>query len=68
MTVNVSPAISADLSLNAIVALQPRALDLFNRLGLDSCCGGAKTLAVVCAAHELRLDDVLRDLHALTDH
>ena len=67
MTVNNAPPITADLSLNAITALQPRALEVFNRLGLDSCCGGAKTLAAVCSAHQLPLDDVLRDLHALAD-
>lgn len=57
--------ITEDLSLNQIAAQQPRALEVFDRLGLDSCCGGAKSLAVVCETHRLSLDDVLRDLRAL---
>lgn len=58
-------SLSGDLSLNQIAAQQPRALEVFDRLGLDSCCGGAKPLAVVCEKHNLNLDDVLRDLQAL---
>ena len=57
--------ITGDLSLNQIAAQQPRALEVFDKLGLDSCCGGAKSLAVVCEKHQLSLDDVLRDLQAL---
>ena len=57
--------ITGDLSLNEITAQQPRALEVFDKLGLDSCCGGAKSLAVVCEKHQLSLDDVLRDLQAL---
>jgi len=65
---NSSPStpITGDLSLNDITAQQPRALEVFDRLGLDSCCGGAKSLSLVCEKHHLKLDDVLRDLHALT--
>ncbi len=54
------------LSLNDIAALQPRALEVFDRYGLDSCCGGAKTLAHVCEKHQLDLDAVLRALRALS--
>lgn len=58
--------LTGDLSLNEIAAIQPRALEVFNRYGLDSCCGGAKTLALVCEKHGLSLDDVLRDIRALS--
>jgi len=65
MSVNTDAPITGALSLNEIAAQQPRALEVFNRLGLDSCCGGAKTLALVCEKHQLNLEEVLRDLHAL---
>ncbi len=65
MSVNTDAPITGALSLNEIAAQQPRALEVFDRLGLDSCCGGAKTLALVCEKHQLNLDEVLRDLHAL---
>ncbi len=55
-----------DLALNAIVALTPRAVEVFDRYGFDSCCGGAKTLALVCETHGVPLDDVLRDLLAVS--
>lgn len=64
-TTTAAPRFSGDLSLNDIVQREPRALDVFNRYGLDSCCGGAKTLALVCERHQLSLDDVLGELHAL---
>ena len=66
MIANTPSPITGDLSLNQITAQQPRALEVFDRLGLDSCCGGAKSLALVCEKHQLDLDDVLRDLQALS--
>lgn len=66
MSISTTTPITGDLSLNDITARQPRALEIFDRLGLDSCCGGAKSLSLVCEKHHLNLDDVLRDLHALT--
>jgi iron-sulfur cluster repair protein YtfE (RIC family) len=65
MTTIPRAAITGDLSLNDIAAQQPRALEVFDRLGLDSCCGGAKALSVVCEKHNLNLHEVLRDLRAL---
>jgi len=66
MSINTASPMTGDLSLNQITAQQPNALEVFNRLGLDSCCGGAKSLAVVCEQHQLDLDDVLRQLRDLT--
>lgn len=62
---SMAASIDASMSLNDIAAAQPRAVEVFDRYGLDSCCGGAKTLQLVCEKHALILDDVLRDLRAL---
>jgi len=65
MTVTTEGSPSAEMTLNEIAAAVPRALEVFNRLGLDSCCGGAKPLALVCEKHHLDLDAVLKELRAL---
>jgi len=65
MTTRTAPPLNGDLTLNDIAAAVPRALEVFNRYGLDSCCGGAKPLGLVCEKHGLDLDAVLRDLRAL---
>jgi regulator of cell morphogenesis and NO signaling len=65
MTVSTTPAITGEMTLNAISLAQPRALEVFDRHGLDSCCGGAKPLAVVCERHGLDLEALLRELRAL---
>lgn len=65
MTTKPAEGIAPDMTLNEIAAAVPRALEVFNRLGLDSCCGGAKPLAVVCERHGLSLPDVLAELRSL---
>lgn len=62
---NTVASISGDMSLNDIAAKMPAALQVFANYGLDSCCGGAKRLDLVCEKHQLAIDDVLRDLRAL---
>ena len=57
--------IAATMTLNEISLATPRALEVFARHGLDSCCGGAKPLALVCERHGLDLDEVLTELRAV---
>lgn len=65
MTTKTDAQLSGDLTLNEITSAVPRALEVFNRFGLDSCCGGAKPLALVCEKHGLDLEQVLGDIRAL---
>jgi iron-sulfur cluster repair protein YtfE (RIC family) len=65
MTARIDAQLTPEMSLNQIAAAVPRALEVFERLGLDSCCGGAKPLALVCEKHHLDLDAVLTELRAL---
>jgi iron-sulfur cluster repair protein YtfE (RIC family) len=53
------------MTLNEISLMVPQALEVFARYGLDSCCGGAKPLALVCERHGLNLDEVLKELRAV---
>jgi len=56
--------ITETMTLNEIMLAAPRAVEIFNQYGLDSCCGGAKPLALVCEKHGLDLTAVLKELHA----
>ena len=53
------------MSLNEISLIAPQAIEVFARHGLDSCCGGAKPLALVCTRHGVDLDALLAELRAL---
>lgn len=57
--------LSGDLTLNEITSAVPSALEVFSRYGLDSCCGGAKPLALVCEKHGLDLEQVLSDIQSV---
>lgn len=48
--------------LNAIVAHYPEALAVFQRFGLDTCCGGALPLDVAAEHHGLDIADVMTAL------
>ena len=43
-------------SLAALVLDEPRRAELFEGLGFDYCCRGARSLATVCAQHDLDVD------------
>ncbi len=45
-----------------VVLENPEATRVFEKLGIDYCCGGHKSLAEACAARNLSLDDVLASL------
>lgn len=42
----------------------PQTIRVFEKLGIDYCCGGNRPLEEACAAANLRLDDVLKSLEA----
>jgi len=55
-------AIDPNATLNAIVARYPATLAVFQRLGLDACCGGSLPLATAAEHHALDLQAVLAAL------
>ena len=54
-------------SLGEIVVAEPRSASLFERLGLDYCCGGATTLEEACTRRGLDAATVAAVLDALAD-
>jgi regulator of cell morphogenesis and NO signaling len=61
------PTIAPAATLGGVVAEHPRAAALFERLGLDYCCGGQQTLADACSARGLDPETVATMLTALDD-
>jgi regulator of cell morphogenesis and NO signaling len=53
-------------SVGSIVVAAPGAANVFERLGLDYCCGGGKSLADACARAGLEADVVLAELDAVS--
>jgi len=64
MSATTDATITGALTLNEITLALPRAVEVFERHALDSCCGGAKPLALVCERHGLDLDQLLGELRA----
>ncbi len=54
-------------TVRQIALQQPTSIRVFERLGLDYCCGGNQPLTDACAQAHLDLDAVLRDLDAALD-
>ncbi|MDQ8153365.1 MAG: DUF542 domain-containing protein [Gemmatimonadota bacterium] len=61
----VGALLTATMTLNEILLAEPRAVAVFARYGMDSCCGGVKPLTLVCEKHGLDLATVLAELRAL---
>lgn len=49
-------------TVREIALEQPHSIRVFERFGIDYCCGGRKPLAEACAASNLCVDDVLAAL------
>lgn len=57
-------ALTADLTVNQVAERVPATLAVFQRWGIDACCGGARTLATVAERHGLDLEALLAELNA----
>lgn len=49
-----------------VVAADYRAASVFEKYGIDFCCGGARGVAQACEARGISIDDVARDISAAT--
>lgn len=43
------PRLNPDLTVNQVLLEHPGSIAVFNRLGIDACCGGGDTLAQAAA-------------------
>lgn len=57
--------IAPDTLVREIHERHPETGAIFAELGMDLCCGGAKSLAVAASAHGVALDDLLARLRAI---
>jgi regulator of cell morphogenesis and NO signaling len=67
MSTTTAPVFTRDSQLGAIVAARPALARVFERLGLDYCCGGRRPLAAACAARKLDVTTVVAMLEAVAD-
>ena len=65
MTPDALPLASPHETLGGIVAARPRAAALFERLGLDYCCGGGQTLEDACRERDLEAAAIKAELEQL---
>lgn len=56
--------ITGDMVINEVIRLYPWTLPVFHGLDVDSCCGGARTVATMAQEHGFDLDEVLDRLDA----
>ena len=58
----------AEARVGDLVIEQPRRAEVFEKWGIDYCCGGSATLAAACRQAGAELADVLRELEACDAH
>jgi regulator of cell morphogenesis and NO signaling len=56
--------ITGDMVINEVIKRYPWTLPVFHRLDVDSCCGGARTVAAMAEEHGFELEEVLAELEA----
>ena len=57
-----SAEITADMTVNEIITQHPETVAVFGKHGIDSCCGGALTLAEVARKHRIDFIALLAEL------
>jgi iron-sulfur cluster repair protein YtfE (RIC family) len=58
------PSIHADMTVNDVLLAQPDAAGPLHDFGIDSCCGGGRTLREVAQLHDLDLGALLQAVGA----
>lgn len=67
MTLN-HPQFASSATVNEIVAQHPETIAVFNKFGIDSCCGGGVPLRDAAHRDGAELDALLRALEEAQDH
>jgi iron-sulfur cluster repair protein YtfE (RIC family) len=56
--------ITGEMVINDVIQHYPWTLPVFYRYGVDSCCGGARTVASAARALGVNLEDLLAELES----
>ena len=55
-------ALRSDMTVNDVIRLFPVSVEVFQRFGIDACCGGALPLLAAAARHRVDEDTLLNAL------
>ena len=55
-------SIDTSVAVNEMVARHPETMPVFNRFGLDTCCGGGAPIAEAARRDDVELDDLVKAL------
>jgi regulator of cell morphogenesis and NO signaling len=50
------------MTVNDVIRTSPRTIEVFNRFGIDACCGGASTLAEAGARDGADIASLVREV------
>lgn len=62
--VTVNPPLDPSISVNELLRRHPVVLPVLNAFGVDSCCGGAESLADAAHSAQIPLDALMAGLEA----
>jgi regulator of cell morphogenesis and NO signaling len=58
--------LSPDISVNEAIRLVPETVAVFNRYGIDACCGGAASIRDAALRDGAPLDELMDDLASVS--
>jgi len=61
------PYLTSALTVNALIAWYPSVLPVLNGFGIDTCCGGAKSLELAAQAANVPLDALMAGISAAVE-
>ncbi|MHB1861523.1 MAG: DUF542 domain-containing protein [Gemmatimonadaceae bacterium] len=59
-----APTLDPQWTVNAVIARDPATIAVFNRFGLDTCCGGGDAIADAASREGVDLDALLAALRS----
>ncbi len=55
--------IGKDTTVNEVLKINRQTLRVFNKYGIDACCGGAETLEATAKKRKLELEKLMKELN-----
>lgn len=57
----------SELTVNEVIRRHPAAVELFNRYGIDACCGGAAPIGEAAARHGADVSALVAELRGVIE-